>query len=314
MSTNVCGSLAKWGGTKLAFYKGNYCDSWYLLQIKLVNLESTTEVLNSSRKTLLRQSLGLKATMHQSFSISMDPIYDTPMDLLHNIPLGVVKHLWDATLSELGELQKQKVQYYVRNFKDWHLLKIRKLNYNILKNFKSFQGSEFIALLKILPLALRYALNTYDRGGRPVTHHAESSIIDLWINLNDIYYFLNQDSIVKIELDFWEAKIKTVVENMYKFSNVLKNRSKLHHLIHFMEDLKRFGTVIGSDCKVWESMNKITRAYIQGSNNTNDSLAALAGWKRNSTAIHLMNNGHIPDFSKDTIAIQLPGIFYKEMY
>jgi hypothetical protein len=62
------------------------------------------------------------------------------------------------------------------------------------------------------------------------------------------------------------------------FPNALAGRSKTHHLMHCSEQIQMFGSMKNCDTSRFETMNKVTRSYILGSNNWNDGGAAIKGY------------------------------------
>jgi hypothetical protein len=89
-----------------------------------------------------------------------------------------------------------------------------------------------------------------------------------------------------------EAMLPPLVEAIYRVYPLLKNRFKLHALLHFPAYIRRFGPPRHWDNEVYESMNKTTRSYIVHSNNKDDGRTAVKQWSRRTFSLSLLHGGY----------------------
>jgi hypothetical protein len=72
----------------------------------------------------------------------------------------------------------------------------------------------------------------------------------------------------------------------------LHRKQKYHNLCHLVEDIINFGPGLNFSATVYEAMNKCSRSYINRSNHSNDSIAAINGWAKSNYFLFLLSSTH----------------------
>ncbi|CAO3613789.1 unnamed protein product [Mucor hiemalis] len=203
---------------------------------------------------------------------SYDPTVDSPIELLHTLPLGVGKclllFLLKTTLTEnqRSVLQAALAQYkqspaYTRNF------------CALLNHSGSFLGRDFKHLMQILPVVLR---NTFKI--------EKGVILDLTAKCIESYGCLSSLAYIRSfsgDKNEFLMKIKGFVDDLTSSTLVLDNfcikkkkiptclislQPKLHMLHHMAADIFRFSMPVNYETEHGEQFNKFIREEILRTN------------------------------------------------
>lgn len=230
--------------------------------------------------------------------LSYDPTLDTPIELLHTLPLGVGKSLVQFLIKTSLNADEQKKfqaalneyrqsQAYSRNFR-------ASINHN-----GSFLGRDFKQLIQIIPVILRntfpdqqkegiIALTTkcFDSLGCLCSLAYMRNITgDIEAFLGKITDFVDELTARVLDLDNFCIKMKKT-----PFC-VLSRQPKLHTLHHMVEDIRRFGLPVHYETEHGEQFNKFIREEILRTNRHNPSRDIAVAFARRFMIHHVINGG-----------------------
>ena len=193
-----------------------------------------------------------------------DPHTDTPVELLHTISLGCAKYIWHS--SHTPWKRAQQLLFSVRlQAASVDGLTIHPIRASYIMTYaNSLIGRQFKTLIQVAAFQL-HDLVTAD-------------YLSLWCALGELsallWYPEIHDSKVYlviplhcllIQIDnFFQADVEVCVANVLDpFALVepsrIVNKIKLHLLTHVMDDIRRFGPLIGESTEIFECFNAIFR-------------------------------------------------------
>ncbi|KAI8328459.1 hypothetical protein BD560DRAFT_464511 [Blakeslea trispora] len=226
---------------------------------------------------------------------AFNPILDTPVELLHTIPLGVGKGLlqllWQEilTVTQKDLLQKAITDQrtspaYTRNLR-------ATLNHN-----GSFVGRDFKQLIQVLPAILRRSIPNIPKG------HKLDLIAECFDTLGSLTSLLYMRS-VEGELNGYTSLIMSLVKELsdriFALDNhlimngvfadkILSLQPKLHHL---KEDIICFGLPVHYETEHGEQFNKFIREEIMRPNRHNPSKDVATSFAKQFAVHHVVNGG-----------------------
>lgn len=221
----------------------------------------------------------------------LEPFSDFPFDILHSVYLGLVKH---ALTDTFGEFDSTKKENFLKYYNQLNMSGITYLpKGNIIRTIHSMTGKDFKAIAKVMYVCL---LNVED----------SKIYLNAWNYISYVTKFVNLKNITPKLLDNFENFIKPAVEFIGKTFPTLSTSVKLHLCLHIKDNISRHGTPLGYSTEVFESFNKILRAYISRTNQHNYSNDAISKYYESFRAnfihrnIYQSNNYIDNEFFNDT--------------
>ncbi|KAF2862983.1 hypothetical protein K470DRAFT_255497 [Piedraia hortae CBS 480.64] len=231
-------------------------------------------------RALERTENGIKPPISSLYHLEgFDPHQDIPFEILHGVPLGFVRSLWHQSLydptiksdfEELALCVASSSLDGMNSFLDAQ---------QILLWSKSFVVSDYPALIEIWLATL---VSFYSSRGRTA----------------DLARMIYSRQIEDINL--WEALFKHRYERMLQLwtdvwgLDSIRNKTKLHMLVHVPEMVRRFGPPQGTSSEIPESLNRHLRGYVRHSNHQANSFDAAGHASIRAAQIYLVNRGDLP--------------------
>ncbi|KAI9032763.1 hypothetical protein CLU79DRAFT_162200 [Phycomyces nitens] len=226
-----------------------------------------------------------------------DPTQDTPIELLHTVPLEVVKFLvvflWKTALKTLenktrlqqGLDRYSKCKPYSRAFR------------SLMKHSGSSVGRNFKQLAQILPVVLRnslvfedesvlgYATKCFEAVGRL------SSLLHMRSMRGNLEYYLS--CVKKFANDTSDACLK--LDNFCIRLNIppplVSTQQKTHFMHHFVDNIHRFGLALHFETEHGEQFNKFIREKILLTNRHNAAKDVAFAFAKQFVIRHLISGG-----------------------
>ncbi|KAI9327333.1 hypothetical protein BD770DRAFT_455737 [Pilaira anomala] len=229
---------------------------------------------------------------------SYNPTLDTPIKLLHTLPLGIGKTLVQFLLKT--SLPKAEVDLFQNALSDYRKCQAYSRNFRALLNHNgSFHGRDFKQLTQIIPVILRQTFPDC----------AERDIIDLTAKCFDVYSCLysmaymrnftgDKDAFIKMIDHFADKLIKCTlhldnfcIETKKTPTCLLSLQPKLHTLRHMASGIHRFGMSINYETEHGEQFNKFIREEILRTNRHNPSKDVSIAFARQFIIHHVVSGG-----------------------
>ncbi|KAF2858843.1 hypothetical protein K470DRAFT_278219 [Piedraia hortae CBS 480.64] len=220
----------------------------------------------------------------------LDPHQNLPYDNLHCVLLGYVQMLWtemvkdsrvkpdveDLDLRTAAASREGGIQSMVggKRITNWS---------------RSLQGGNFGSIIQLWPSNL---LSFYESKGRL---SEMQDLIHLWstsAKLTKLLYATNL-----MDVDAWSEEVQQTYEEMIcNWADMwgldyIRSKVKLHLLCHVVMWVRRFGPIIGAQCKTHECTNKHLRGNGEHTNRQAYSLDIAGRYSIFSGALHLAAGG-----------------------
>ncbi|KAG1454565.1 hypothetical protein G6F56_007290 [Rhizopus delemar] len=229
---------------------------------------------------------------------SYNPLLDTPVELLHTLPLGVRKALIQfllkttLTAAQLTILQTALTEHrqckaYARSFR------------SLVNHNGSFLGRDFKILGQILPVIIRDAFPNIVEGD---ILDLTAKCLESYGSLTSLLYMRSITGNIGSFLELVQSCINELTSRVLDLDNfcirkkktvfcILSLQPKLHTLHHLVQDIKRFGMPIHYETEHGEQFNKFIREEILRTNRHNPSRDLAAAFSRQFVLQHLINGG-----------------------
>ncbi|KAI8374795.1 hypothetical protein BD560DRAFT_433797 [Blakeslea trispora] len=231
-------------------------------------------------------------------SRAFNPILDTPVELLHTIPLsvgkGLLQLLWQEILTVTQKDLLQKAISDQRTSPAYTGNLRATLNHN-----GSFVGRDFKQLIQVLPAILRRLIPNIPNG------HKLDLIAECFDTLGCLASLLYMRS-VEGELSDYTSLVMSLVkefsDRIFALDNhlimngvfvdkILSLQPKLHLLHHLKEDIIRFGLPVHYETEHGEQFNKFIREEIMRTNRHNPSKDVATSFAKQFAVHHVVNGG-----------------------
>ncbi|KAL9557585.1 hypothetical protein MBANPS3_001309 [Mucor bainieri] len=223
-----------------------------------------------------------------------EPLLDTPVELLHTLPLGVgkslVTFLWKTALTkpEQSRLQAALVSY--RNSPSYG----RSFRVNMAHN-GSFLGRDYKLLGQILPVVLRQTFTVSPGSIMDLLIKCFSTFdVDLFVDLLD---GLVQELTARVLL----LDNQCIVESDKDESPLISLQPKLHLLHHLKADIRRFKPAVHFETEHGEQFNKFIREQILLTNRHDAAKDVAVNFMKQFVVRHILNGGSFLVYKKDKV-------------
>lgn len=197
---------------------------------------------------------------------AFDPTQDCPVDVLHTVPLGVIKYLVDYLMkSVLTESQRDhlgNILLSCRN-KDAYSRTFRKN----LRHCGSFLGRDYKQLVQVLPTVFGMVFPN-----PTTTIRLISQAFNYLGQLTSLIYLRGVEDKYEFYLQSLRGALLNFTDALYKLDTYLKDhdpsapvfslKPKLHMLHHLVEDIERFGLALQYETESPEQFNKFIREHL----------------------------------------------------
>ncbi|KAI9356421.1 hypothetical protein BD770DRAFT_390206 [Pilaira anomala] len=197
---------------------------------------------------------------------AFDPTQDCPVDILHSVPLGVIKYLVDYLMKKvltaperdhLGNilLSCKNKDAYSRNFR------------KNLRHCGSFLGRDYKQLIQVIPTVLGMVFpdpnNTIRFISQALNYLGQLCSLIYLRGVGEKYDMYMQ-SLRSALLNFTDAlfKLDTHLKDHDPSAPVFSLKPKLHILHHLVEDIERFGLALQYETESPEQFNKFIREHL----------------------------------------------------
>ncbi|KAI8334556.1 hypothetical protein BD560DRAFT_461017 [Blakeslea trispora] len=195
------------------------------------------------------KNTGSKDLLHLE---SFDPTLDTPVEVLHCLPLGVVKYLVTHLVKVTSLLQDNRSNTsYSRNYR------------GNLRHVGSFVGRDFKKLIQVLPLIIEEEFTD---------NEADANVLLLKEPLKGL------------------AKLCSLVFIRETATN-LEEYAMVHYLHHPHEDILRFGCALQYETEKGEMYNKFIREQLFHTNRHSPSKDVAVRFGKQEVLRHIIDGG-----------------------
>ncbi|KAJ7346278.1 hypothetical protein DFH08DRAFT_914975 [Mycena albidolilacea] len=209
-----------------------------------------------------------------------DPTKDTPVEILHTIPLGIVKYIWHVSHTPWSAEQKQRYSVCLQAT-ETDGLSIPPIRANYIMQYA---GSLIGRQLKTI--AQTNAFHVYDIASEPK--------FIAWKAMGELSALLWFPEIRN--LAEYRADLKVAVANVLDiFATIdpskIITKIEYHLLTHLDDDAVAFGPLVGAAAEIYESFNAIFRLAGPGVRHflqAHPVLKKLLGWSEGKTLKHGM--------------------------
>ncbi|KAL0077456.1 hypothetical protein J3Q64DRAFT_1628563, partial [Phycomyces blakesleeanus] len=225
---------------------------------------------------------------------SFDPSTDTPVEVLHNILLGVAKYLVNDLVKVVLKKNPNQMARLSKALKDYENSQgmSRKFTRE-LRHCGSFLGRDYKVLLQILPAIL-------------VTEFANDSILSLitpsFVRLGRICSLVFVRAVrydYNMYIDEVEKAVTSLIQELHYYDitceieghNPYSSKPKVHLLTHLPDDLRRFGTALHYETEKGEQFNKHIREHLMHTNRLNTSRDVCLKFAKQSAMRHIIDGG-----------------------
>lgn len=218
-----------------------------------------------------------------------------PVEPLHMIKLGLIKHQLACTLSVLCNTQAAKDQFCaVWDGIDNRLFLPKIKGKDLLEHHKGFVGADHFTVAQMIVPVL-YHMHI---------HLTQPSLFKLWVTLCQITMmcYSRQSTtpiFVKQFSDLIEQYCKSVIETM----PALLSKHKLHQLLHAPYCIAQFGMLLNCVSEMFESKHKFLREDLTATNRQNVGRDVLKVHNSFRIMKHIMDGGfsHLSEAEKKDI-------------
>ncbi|KAL0081895.1 hypothetical protein J3Q64DRAFT_1623137, partial [Phycomyces blakesleeanus] len=225
---------------------------------------------------------------------SFDPSTDTPVEVLHNILLGVAKYLVNDLVKVVLKKNPNQMARLSKALKDYENSQgmSRKFTRE-LRHCGSFLGRDYKVLLQILPAIL-------------VTEFANDSILSLitpsFVRLGRLCSLVFVRAVrydYNMYIDEVEKAVTSLIQELHHYvitceiegHNPYSSKPKVHLLTHLPDDLRRFGTALHYETEKGEQFNKHIREHLMHTNRLNTSRDVCLKFAKQSAMRHIIDGG-----------------------
>ncbi|KAL0570869.1 hypothetical protein V5O48_011094 [Marasmius crinis-equi] len=178
-----------------------------------------------------------------------DPTKDTPIEILHTFLLGIVKYVWFATHSSWSDDQKRLYSLRLQStLRDG--LSIPEIRSNYIMQFaNSLIGRQLKTVVQCSIFHLHGLVS--------------EDLLQVWKAVGELSALVWFPEIRDLTQYLSDIKIATA-NVLDAFAQVdpskIPAKLKLHLLTHLVEDVRRFGPLVGLSTEVFESFNSVFRS------------------------------------------------------
>ncbi|KAI8360860.1 hypothetical protein EDC96DRAFT_226949 [Choanephora cucurbitarum] len=227
-----------------------------------------------------------------------NPTSDTPIGLLHTVPLGIGKALlqffWKDVLTKDQQPLLQAVLSKARSSPSYGRNFRASMNHN-----GCFVGRDFKQLTQVLPVLIRHTFTGITEGS-PMDLSAKC--FDSPGCLSSLLYMRNVEGSLFEYIHLVKHFTTELTNNLLLLDNcyvglkkeqatVLSLLPKVHMLHHLTEDIVRFGLPVHYETEHGEQFNKFIREEILRTNRHNPSKDVATSFAKQFAIRHLINGG-----------------------
>eukprot|EP00733_Pompholyxophrys_punicea_P000527 Pompholyxophrys_punicea_v1_NODE_152_length_3178_cov_3.531540.p1 type:complete len:804 gc:universal NODE_152_length_3178_cov_3.531540:84-2495(+) len=232
--------------------------------------------LNEREKTALQQNTGLKPGDNEFRHLSNPDLPDLfPVEILHTVLLGPIKHLTAKTMKGLKQDQARKLEVFL---KDFDYSGFEKVYGNIHKHHGSMVGRDFKSFVQVAVFALS-ALK------------ADEKILNLWCYIAELVKAVYSQETSKDHREVIVILTKKILQELRITKSPLLDRAKWHLLLHIADNVELYGPASGFHTERQESLNGIIRHQLIYSNHTAPSLDTAMAFSKIEAFTHLLEGG-----------------------
>jgi hypothetical protein len=119
----------------------------------------------------------------------------------------------------------------------------------------------------------------------------DNGIVRAWLLLLQLFRALTRPSFAESDLAGLEQQIQTFVRVSVVMFPTCRERSKLHHLVHYPLFVRRFGSPTAFSTESFEALNPVSRKFLQSYKSEIDCEGALKGFGYRDMVVHCLRGG-----------------------
>ncbi|KAA1134479.1 hypothetical protein PGTUg99_001875 [Puccinia graminis f. sp. tritici] len=257
-----------------------------------INIRFLTEAKSDPQRKLQMEDLMEEdeSRLHNSFFKlhAFDGVYDTPVEVLHVILLGVVKYMARDFISDLTKTEKDQLVDRLRSF-DCKGLNIDSLKPKyLIQHILSIVGRDFKVILQAAPFVF-FDFMTPEKKA-------------IWVALCCLTPLVFQTNIP--DMAAFQIQIRQAIDNflfeLTKSTAQWVNKPKIHMLRHLPDAILRFGPASLTSTEKFESYNGVLRQASVHSNKLAPGRDIANAFEAYSTLKFVLSGGWIYDGSSDS--------------
>ncbi|KAA1090877.1 hypothetical protein PGT21_016777 [Puccinia graminis f. sp. tritici] len=254
-----------------------------------INIRFLTEAKSDPQRKLQMEDLMEEdeSRLHNSFFKlhAFDGVYDTPVEVLHVILLGVVKYMAQDFISDLTKTEKDQLVDRLRSF-DCKGLNIDSLKPKyLIQHILSIVGRDFKVILQAAPFVF-FDFMTPEKKA-------------IWVALCRLTPLVFQTNIP--DMAAFQIQIRQAIDNflceLTKSTAQWVNKPKIHMLRHLPDAILRFGPASLTSTEKFESYNGVLRQASVHSNKLAPGRDIANAFEAYSTLKFVLSGGWIYDGS-----------------
>lgn len=248
--------------------------------------------------SLSAHDLSFKFTGSQDFLQldSFDPSRDTPIEVLHCLPLGVVKYLIEhlVKITLAGRRNEPKLKRLTAQ------LELNRDNPSYSRNFRkhlrhvgSFVGRDFKQLIQVLPIIIEKEFTDVEADQEILMLNKPLKVLSKLCSLVFIREVRSglEDYIMCIKKTVEELTVALYEFDLHHGKKPYSNRPKVHYLHRLPEDIRRFGCALQYETEKGEMFNKFIREQLFHTNRHHPSRDAALRFAKQELLKHVIDGG-----------------------